>query len=104
MRSSFTCVRGLSGRERVMKMGRPKYGSRSDGILTCFLPVYRSDFPYGRRITVREIRIDDNGLTAPMNIQLSVVKAYRRFVLFVDERNIKHTYTYQELVEMGYVS
>ena len=81
---------------------RKRIGARSDGILTCFLPVYRSDFPYGRRITVREIRIDDNGLTVPMNVQLSVVKAYRRFVLFVDDRNIKHTYTYQELVEMGY--
>lgn len=81
---------------------RKRIGARSDGILTYFLPAYRSDFPYGRRITVREIRIDDNGYTVLMDIQLSVVKAYRRFVLFVDERNIKHTYTYQELVEMGY--
>ena len=83
---------------------RKRIGARSDGILTCFLPVYRSGFPYGRRITVREIRIDDNVYTVLMDIQLSVVKAYRRFVLFVDERNIKHTYTYQELVELGYVS
>ena len=83
---------------------RKRIGARSNGILTCFLPEYQSDFPYGRKIMVREIRIDDNGLTVPMNIQLSVVKAYRRFVLFVDEWNIKHTYTYQELVEMGYVS
>lgn len=83
---------------------RKRIGARSDGILTCFLPVYRSDFPYGRRITVRENRIDDNGFTVPVNIQLSVVKAYRRFVLFIDNRNVKHTYTYQELVRMGYVS
>lgn len=81
---------------------RKRIGARTDGILTCFLPEYQSDFPYGRKIMVRENRIDDNGYTVPMNIQLSVVKAYRRFVLFVDERNIKHTYTYQELVRMGY--
>lgn len=88
----------------MMKMGRPKYGSRADGILTSFLPEYQSDFPYGRKIMVRENRIDDNGFTVPMNIQLSVVKAYSRFVLFIDNRNVKHTYTYQELVRMGYVS
>ena len=98
----------------MMEMSRPRIwdnpadrrriGARSDGILTCFLPVYRSDFPYVRRITVRENRIDDNGFTVPMNIQLSVVKAYSRFVLFIDNRNVKHTYTYQELVKMGYVS
>lgn len=86
------------------EMGRPKYGSRADGILKCFLPEYQSDFPYGRKIMVRESRIDDNGFTVTMNIQLSVVKAYRRFVLFIDNRNVKHTYTYQELVRMGYVS
>ena len=90
-------------RPRIWKnpADRKRIGARSDGILACFLPVYRSHFPYGRRITVREICIDDNGLTVPMNIQLSVVKAYRRFVLFVDDRNIKHAYTYQELVGMG---
>lgn len=83
---------------------RKRIGQRSDGILTCFLPGYQDEFLYGRKITVRESRIDDNGCTVMMNVKLSVVKAYQRFVLFVDERNIKHTYTYQELVEMGYVS
>lgn len=83
---------------------RKRIGARSDGILTCFLPVYQSDFPYGRKIMVRENRIDDNGSTVTMNIHLSVVKAYRRFVLFINNRNVKHTYTYQELVKMGYTA
>lgn len=80
---------------------RKRIGDRTDGILTCFLPEYQSDFPYGRKIMVRENRIDDNGYTVPMDIQLSVVKAYSRFVLFVDKHNVKHTYTYQELAKMG---
>ena len=83
---------------------RKRIGARSDGILTYFLPVYQSDFPYGRKIMVRENRIDDNGSTVTMNIHLSVVKAYRRFVLFINNRNVKHTYTYQELVKMGYTA
>lgn len=83
---------------------RDHIGSRNRAIFTSFLPVFREKFPCGRKITAKENMVSEDGHAVSRPVALTTVKAYGRFVLFVDGRNVKHTYTYQELVKMGYVS